>query len=138
MRIAAAQTAYVAGAGLAAAAARPGSSKFALASHGPGKTGAPRSAAPLATLDAILALQGGDEEAGQERRRRSARRGRDLLDALDDLKVALLSGEVSPAALRRVSDRLAGAKPSGDPGLDGVVAEIELRAQVEIAKLARR
>lgn len=138
MRIAAGQTAYLAGAGLAGAAARPGGARFSLGSDGPARTGAPRSAAPLATLDAILALQGGEEDP-RERRRRGARRGQEILAALDGLKVALLAGEVSPAALRDIADRLArGPGPTGDPGLDEVVASIELRAQVELAKLAGR
>ena len=95
-----------------------------------------RSAAPLATLDAILMLQG--EEDRGERRRRSARRGQDILDALDRLRAGLLSGQIDVAALSRLSDRLAGAAgSSGDPGLDATVAAIELRAKVELAKLGR-
>jgi hypothetical protein len=30
------------------------------------------------------------------------------------------------------------SEPTGDHGLDGVMAEIDLRVQVEIAKLSRR
>ena len=93
-------------------------------------------AASLASLDAILTLQAMDEPG--ERKRRSARRGRDLLDSLDLLKAGLLSGTVSTAELARIASGLrTGAGPSGDPGLDGVVAEIELRAKVELAKLGR-
>ena len=94
-----------------------------------------RSAASLATLDAILMLQG-EEDDGRERRRRSARHGQDLLDALDGLKAALLSGAEASGTLARLSERLAAASgPSGDAGLDEVVAAIELRVQVELAKL---
>ncbi|RVU15501.1 flagellar assembly protein FliX [Methylobacterium oryzihabitans] len=100
----------------------------------PGRAGA-GSAAPLAGLDAILTLQAQDDPA--ERRRRAARRGHDLLDALDRLKAALLGGRVNAADLTAIAARLAErAGATGDPRLDGLIGEIELRAQVELAKLA--
>ncbi|WP_331311847.1 flagellar assembly protein FliX [Methylobacterium oryzae] len=72
----------------------------------------------------------------QERRRRSAQRGQDLLDGLDRLKAALLGGRVAPQDLRAIAGRLnERAGLSGDPRLDGLMAEIELRAAVELAKL---
>jgi hypothetical protein len=101
----------------------------------PARTSAARAAIPLATLDAILALQG--EENPAEHRRRHAKRGRDILDALDALKAAILAGRIAPSDLRRVVSRLRqNIGPSGDPGLDQIMAEIELRAEVELAKLA--
>lgn len=102
--------------------------------NGPGRPGTTGGAAPLATLDAILALQAEDD--GAARKRRTAGRGRELLDGLDALKASLLSGRVSPEALARIARGL-GGEGSGDPGLDGVLAEIELRAKVELAKLGR-
>ncbi|GJD50375.1 hypothetical protein OPKNFCMD_3114 [Methylobacterium crusticola] len=92
-------------------------------------------AAPLAGLDAILTLQAQVEDPG-ERRRRAARRGHDLLDALDRLKAALLGGRVDGAELRAIAGRLAErAGSTGDPRLDELVGQIELRAEVELAKL---
>ena len=58
------------------------------------------------------------------------------LDALDELKVELLGGTLGPSTLMRlksVTTDLLDA--SGDPKLDAVLAEIELRVAVEIAKL---
>lgn len=93
------------------------------------------SAAPLAGLDAILTLQAG-EDTPQERRRRSVTRGSELLDGLDRLKAALLGGRVATGELRAIAGRLADRSgSSGDPGLDDLVAQIELRAAVELAKL---
>ncbi len=105
---------------------------------------APRSAAAgasqvgmLSGLDAILTLQGQDgAEAQRERRRRSVQRGHDLLDGLDRLKAALIGGRVATRDLQAIAGRLAERMPeSGDPRLDGLMAEIELRAAVELAKL---
>lgn len=123
----------------AASVVRPrdaGAQRFAVDTPGPKRSSGTQSSVPLATLDAILALQ--SEEDPAERRRRSAGRGKDLLDALDELKAGLLSGSVSPAELGRIGrGLLTGSGPSGDPALDGIVAEIELRAKVELAKLGR-
>jgi hypothetical protein len=85
-------------------------------------------------IDALLALQG-VEELG-ERRRKAVKRGRTALDALDALKLGLLSGAFDTGALARLKSVTAAlSEPSGDPALDAVLAEIELRAQVELAKI---
>lgn len=93
------------------------------------------SAMPLTSLSAILTIQSQDEIAA-DRRRRATKRGHDLLDALDRLKAALLGGRVAAADLKAIAARLAERGGStGDPRLDDLLAHIELRAQVELAKL---
>jgi hypothetical protein len=101
---------------------------------------APKSAAPAASLrtiggiDALLALQGQDDPA--ERRQRAVKRGRIALDMLDALKVEVLSGTLGPSMLQRLKSATADLRDaSGDAGLDAVLAEIELRVEVEIAKM---
>ena len=85
-------------------------------------------------IDTLLALQGVEEPA--ERRRKAVKRGKSALDALDALKLGLLSGTFDTGALARLKSITAAlAEPSGDPALDAVLAEIELRAQVELAKI---
>jgi hypothetical protein len=98
------------------------------------------SAAPVAQLrmaggiDALLALQGVDDPT--ERRRRSVLRGRHALDVLEDLKLAVLSGALDVSALGRLKAAAIGlSEPSGDGNLDVVLAEIELRVEVELAKM---
>jgi hypothetical protein len=86
-------------------------------------------------IDALIALQG-QEDPG-ERRRRAVKRGRLALDVLDELKAEVLGGNLGPSTLMRLKS--AGAElrdASGDAGLDAVLAEIELRLAVEIAKLS--
>jgi hypothetical protein len=98
------------------------------------KTSRTGASAPLATVDALLALQG-EGDVG-ERRRRSLKRGHDLLDRLDGLKVALLSGRVATADLQRLTAKLAERRDiTDDPRLDDLLSHIELRAKVELAKL---
>jgi len=95
---------------------------------------APRAAAGI---DALLALQGIEEDA-TERRRRSVARGKNALDLLDDLKIGMLAGTLDPAMVNRLRGAASDLKTSsGDPGLDQVLSEIELRVEVEIAKAAR-
>jgi hypothetical protein len=87
-------------------------------------------------IDALLVLQAVDDPA--ERRRRAVRSGRNTLDVLDELKVGLLAGAIDPSALRRLKASASGlSDTSGDSGLDGVLAAIELRAEVELAKFER-
>lgn len=90
-------------------------------------------AAILSSIDALIALQAGD--SGQERRRRSLRRGHGMLDLLDELKIALLSGHLPPGMQQRLAAMLHETLPTGDPKLDSILDGIELRAAVELAKL---
>jgi hypothetical protein len=84
-------------------------------------------------IDALIALQGVEDPA--ERRRRSVKGGRNALDVLDELKVSLLGGELDRSTLLRLKSAAAELKaPSGDPGLDDVLAQIDLRVEVELAK----
>ena len=95
---------------------------------------APKAAA---NIDALLALQGIEEDPA-ERRRRSVQRGRGALDVLDDLKLKLLSGSLDTSTVNRLRDAAANLKSSsGDPRLDTVLSEIELRVEVELAKAGR-
>jgi hypothetical protein len=95
--------------------------------------------APKATanIDALIALQGIEEDPA-ERRRRSVARGKGALDVLDQLKLGLLSGNLDSSMVARLRDAAANLKSSsGDPGLDAVLSEIELRVEVELAKAGR-
>ena len=88
-------------------------------------------------VDALLALQ--DVGGPLEGRRRSMRRAGRLLDVLDDLKVALIDGALTPAQIRALSTTLAEQREAtGDPALESVLDEIETRAAVELAKLEVR
>ena len=102
-----------------------------------------RTANPVATLrtiggiDALMALQGQDEQT--ERRRRAVTRGRTALDALDQLKAELLAGAPASATILRLKSASAElTAASGDEKLDSVLAEIDLRLAVEIAKMTPR
>jgi hypothetical protein len=95
-----------------------------------GAAGGPRS---VGGIDALIALQGIEEPA--ERRRRAVKHGRRALDALDELKLGLLAGTLDQGTLLRLKSAATDLKDgSGDAGLDSVLAEIDLRVAVELAK----
>jgi hypothetical protein len=91
----------------------------------------------VAGIDALMVLQGVEDQA--ERRRRSVKSGRHALDLLDELKVGLLGGPLNQSTLLRLKSAAAELKDgSGDTGLDGVIDEINLRVEVELAKAGIR
>lgn len=97
-------------------------------------------AGPLGVQDiaSLLALQAMPTEADpRERRRRAVKRGNDLLDVLEGVKLDLLGGSVPVDRLERLVALLGGREASGDDALDALVVEIELRARVELAKFGR-
>ena len=117
-------------------ARRTGSTGFSLPDDVTTASEARSPTAPKAAagIDALLALQGIEDDP-TERRRRSVARGKGALDVLDDLKIGLLSGNLNASTVSRLRDAAANLKSSsGDPGLDAVLSEIELRVEVELAK----
>ncbi|HYC99506.1 flagellar assembly protein FliX [Brevundimonas sp.] len=119
--------------------ARPAkaSGGFSVPSPGAGApAGAPAAAASVsgvAGVSALMALQG--VEDATERRRRALRRGGGLLDRLDELKLALLAGEAGEGTLERLGRGLREERPiDADPALNSLLAQIDLRAAVELAK----
>jgi Class II flagellar assembly regulator len=113
---------------------RGSSSSFSLPQLGEAGESRPAAApAGVGSIDALLALQGVDDPT--ERRKRAVKRGRDALDVLDDLKIGLLSGSLDQTTVQRLRAAASELKTnSGEEGLDQVLAEIELRVEVELAK----
>jgi class II flagellar assembly regulator FliX len=120
---------------------RGGSSKSSSFSKALGGSPAPAPSSvsgngALGPVDALLALQ---EVAGEPNREAAARqRGEDLLDRLDELRLALLDGRLPRAVIERLA-AVVGAQRAkiDDPQMIEVLDEIELRAAVELAKLDR-
>jgi hypothetical protein len=91
----------------------------------------------ISTVDALIALQG--VETSTERKKRAVAKGRNALDVLDTLKLSLLDGSVDGGTLSRLKVASEGlTELTGDPGLDMVLGEIDLRVAVELAKAGIR
>jgi hypothetical protein len=112
-------------------------SRFSLGgANGPERASSAQAAAPAGALDGLIALQAAGDSL--ERRKRAVRRGKGLLETLDQLKISILSGRISPQQLDNLKAQLAHHGDStDDPGLSDILAHIELRAAVELAKLGR-
>jgi len=95
-------------------------------------------AAPVASpvIDGLFALQEvADELTG---RRRAAARGSALLDRLDELRLALLTGTMPRTQLEQLRQLAHEHGPVvDDPKLAAILSEIELRVAVELAKLEK-
>lgn len=122
----------------APAARRAGGAAFALADDaGAARRNTPVQLQAIGGIESLVALQGVDDAT--EKRRRAVRRGRGALDALDALKLGLVAGTLDRAALLRLREAAAETcEPTGESELDAVLAGIDLRVQVELAKLERR
>lgn len=86
---------------------------------------------PVSSVDALFAVQ----EVGSGAREKPEARGRAILDKLDGLRHALLTGELSVVQLRDLAAHVASERQkAADERLAEVLDEIELRARVELAK----
>jgi len=95
---------------------------------------AARPSGPVASVDALLSLQGEAEaDAGREQ---GLARARDMLDLLEDVRRGILLGAIPRDKLHRLAET-ARSRREGftDPQLGELLDEIELRAEVELAKL---
>jgi hypothetical protein len=103
---------------------------------GPGQASTVGAAAGVMGVQALIALQ---ESGGPlERRRRAVGRAGRILDVLDEVKVALLDGNLSAHDLERLRRAVREERAAtDDPKLEGLLGEIETRAAVEMAKLER-
>lgn len=87
----------------------------------------------LSSVAALMALQGTDDAT--EKKRRAERRGRQLLDGLDRLKMDLLEGKAGAASLSRLKELLESSREeTDDQKLESLIDQIELRVEVELAK----
>jgi hypothetical protein len=90
----------------------------------------------ITSVDALIALQGVEDPT--ERRKRAVKQGREALDVLEALKLGLLDGTLDGSTVGRLKRVAEGLKQrSGDLRLDAVLEEIDLRVEVELAKVQR-
>lgn len=89
----------------------------------------------MGAVDSLLALQAVPDST--EGRRRALKRASEMLDLMDDIRLALLAGEVPSSKLQGLLRVVQSRRDEvGEPQLNQVLDEIELRARVELAKYA--
>lgn len=93
----------------------------------------------ISGVDALLMVQQVDDSVERDARRRLVRRGEDLLDLLEELRHGLLMGEIPRDKLVTLAQMVRSRRENcGDPRLGALLDEIELRVEVELAKLLPR
>lgn len=89
---------------------------------------------PIRAMGGLVALQ--EVEDATTRRRKAIQRGNRILDQLEDLRLGILSGTLDPASLAELASTAASAREDvEDEQLAQILDEIQLRAEVELAKL---
>lgn len=102
-----------------------------------GSAGGVNGANPVGSVNALLSLQEVDDSLNG--RAKARQRAADILDELDTLRDGLLAGTLSRDAIVRLAQLVRSRGPEvDDPRLKDVLDEIELRAEVELAKLDTR
>ena len=72
-------------------------------------------------------------------RGRARRRGEQVLDLLDRIRLGILAGTLSQPELTNLARLVRSRRDEiDDPRLAEILGEIELRAEVELAKFSRR
>lgn len=124
-------------AGSSKAKNKSGSGMFTLQTDSTGENAAPKAAVAahyISSVDSLIALQGSDDYRGA--RKAATERADALLDILSDVRLRLLEGALPLHDLQRLKATLQRARANtGDGQLESILNEIELRAQVEMAKL---
>lgn len=115
------------------AVARGEGARFTLDVQGPAAARPTVAPSALSSVGSLLALQ--EVEEREARRRRSVHKAERLLAGLDQLTLGVLEGQVSVSSLEQLKSELKDAREAtDDPHLDDLLAHIELRAEVELAK----
>lgn len=107
-------------------------------------TGATKSASgasatqSIAKVDALLAVQGAESATERSAKRRMRERGEQVLRQLDHLRLAILTGNLNIGQVIDIADVVASHREKiNDPKMSAVLDEIDLRAQIEIAKMRK-
>lgn len=116
--------------------ARAKKSQSAFSSHlEAASTSATSQVAATSSLSALLSVQ----EVGDEGRKKVMVYGQFLLDDLEEVRLKILSGELSKEQLERLKKSLQQRKNQNlettDPHLHAIIEEIEMRAAIELAKM---
>ena len=89
-------------------------------------------------INTILTVQEIIDQPERAERRQLAEWGSDILDSLDEIRHGLLIGTIPKKRLETLAQRLRVRKACvSDPRLIDIINEIELRAEIELAKLSR-
>jgi Class II flagellar assembly regulator len=89
-------------------------------------------------VETLWAVQAMGDSTERESRRRLVQRGEDILDRLEEVRHCLLMGTIPKDKLEQLTQMIRARREAcSDPRLGNLLDDIELRAEVELAKLSR-
>lgn len=89
----------------------------------------------IARVDALLSVQAAESATERAARGRMRARGEGIIKELDKLRHALLTGNMTVGHVIDIADVVAAHREKiSDPRLTAILDEIDLRAQIELAK----
>lgn len=92
----------------------------------------------IAHLDSLLAVQGAEDPTARAAKKRMRQRSDTILSELDTIRMAMLNGTLTIGHMIDIADVVASHREKIDePHLVAIMDEIDLRAQVELAKMRR-
>ncbi len=90
----------------------------------------------IARVDALLSVQAAEDPAERASRGRMVLRSENVLNELESIRMAMLTGNLTVGHMVDVADVVASHRERiTDPQLVALMDEIDLRAQVELAKM---
>lgn len=90
----------------------------------------------IAQLDVLLAAQSVENPTERAAKKRARVRSENILDKLEEVRVAMLGNQLTVGHMIDVADVVASHRDRiHDPAMTAILDEIDLRAQVEIAKM---
>lgn len=90
----------------------------------------------IAQLDVLLAVQEVEDPMRGAAKKRVKVRANNILEKLDSIRLKMLGGDLTVGHMIDVADVVASHRDKiDDPALTAIMDEIDLRAQVELAKL---
>ena len=97
------------------------------------------SVSQVSTIESLLTIQEVGDSLDSEGKKRWVRYGEDVLDQLEELRHGLLLGTVPKEKLSNLAKMVRSKRDYiADPRLSALLDDIELRAEVELAKLEMR
>ncbi len=90
----------------------------------------------IAQLDVLLAAQEVEDPMQRTARNKMRARSNNILEKLDQIRLKMLGGDLTIGHMLDVADVVASHRDKiDDPALTAIMDEVDLRAQVEIAKM---
>jgi hypothetical protein len=90
----------------------------------------------IARVDALLAAQSVEDPTARAAKKRVRQRGNDILQELEKIRMAMLGGTLTVGHMIDIADVVSSHREKiSDPVLTAIIDEIDLRAQVELAKM---